>query len=269
MSVAQRSAQVAAVFDRVVEEYDNVGVPWFTPIAERLVRETGARPGERALDLGCGRGAALFALADAVGPQGRATGIDLSSGMVAATRQDAAARGLGNVDVAVMDAGAPELPTGGYDVAVASFVVFFLPAPGRALRAWRELLVPGGRLGLSTFSDHSSGWLDGVFRPFLPPRAFSAASPFDSDEGVERLVTSAGFTAARTTTFELDVLLRDLDHWQQWSRSHGQRATWDRIPVEQHDRVRAAAGEFLEPYRTADGHYRITQPIRLTLAERP
>jgi ubiquinone/menaquinone biosynthesis C-methylase UbiE len=67
---AQRSARVAAVFDRVADTYDAVGIPWFTPIAERLVAELVPAPGERALDIGTGRGAALWALAEAVGATG-------------------------------------------------------------------------------------------------------------------------------------------------------------------------------------------------------
>ena len=35
---AARSARVAAVFDRVADVYDQVGIPWFTPIARELVR---------------------------------------------------------------------------------------------------------------------------------------------------------------------------------------------------------------------------------------
>ncbi|MYW46134.1 class I SAM-dependent methyltransferase [Streptomyces sp. SID161] len=266
---SERRARTAAVFDRVSDVYDSVGVPWFTPIAERLVGELRPRQGERALDLGCGRGAALFALAEAVGPGGRATGIDLAAGMVEATRAEARARGLEQTDVALMDAAAPELPHGAYDVAAASFVIFFLPGPLAALRAWRELLVPGGRLGLSTFQDHASGWLDEVFQDFLPASPFRAASPFDTDEGVERLVRAAGYDAVRSTTFTLDVVFRDLAQWRAWSWSHGQRATWERIPERRHPEVLTAAARHLERFRSADGTYRIGQSIRLTLAERP
>jgi hypothetical protein len=54
---AERSARVAAVFDRVADVYDNVGVPWFTPIAQQLVRLAAPMRGERALEQrrGCRR----------------------------------------------------------------------------------------------------------------------------------------------------------------------------------------------------------------------
>jgi len=266
---AQRRARVAAVFDRVARGYDQDGVPWFTPIARRLVDELAPMPGERALDLGCGRGAALFALAGRVGPTGRVTGIDLAPRMVAATGADVRSRRLAQVDLHVMDAAAPRLPESAYDLAVASFVLFFLPAPVAALRAWRRLLVPGGRLGVSTFAEHRAGWLDEVFRPYLAEPGFAAGSPFDTDGGVERLVTAAGFTEVRTTSFELDVRFAGLEQWQAWSRSHGQLAVWDLIPPGEVPAVRAAAAQRLAGFRAPDGSFCLTHRIRLTLARRP
>ena len=56
---------VAGVFDRAAETYDAVGVPWFQPIAQGLVEELAVQPGEAVLDIGCGRGAVTFSLAEA------------------------------------------------------------------------------------------------------------------------------------------------------------------------------------------------------------
>lgn len=43
---ADRRGQMAGVFDRVADTYDNVGVELFKPIAERLVAELAPRRGE-------------------------------------------------------------------------------------------------------------------------------------------------------------------------------------------------------------------------------
>ncbi len=272
---AQRSARVAAVFDRVAGTYDQVGVPWFTPIARRLVEGVDAQPGERVLDVGCGRGAALFALADAVGPTGGVTGIDLSAGMIDATRAEVAERGLDSVDLQVMDASAPDLPIGSYDIVVSSLVLFFLPDPSAALTAWAELLVADGRLAVSTFSTRSPLWeqIDGVFAPYLPPamldaRTSGVSGSFGSDQGVEDLVAAAGFTDVRTVGFDLDVVLRDVAHWELWSRSHGQRAMWDLVPPAEHQAVRATVAALFESNRTDDGSLLLRQRVRLTYARR-
>ena len=273
-TAAERSARVAAVFDRVADTYDQVGVAWFTPIAEGLVAEAAARPGELALDAGCGRGAALFALAEAVGPAGRVTGIDLSPRMVEAARRDAAARGL-HVELQVMDASAPELTAGAYDLVVSSLVLFFLPDPAGALLAWRDLLTPGGRLAVATFGDRHPGWvaLDAVFRPYLPPsmldaRTTGAAGPFSSDEGVEQLLAAAGYEQVRTVGRDIAVTFVDVDEWYAFSWSHGQRAMWEAVPEADRPALRAAAARCLEEHRGADGELRLTQRVRYTLGVR-
>lgn len=272
---AERSQRVAAIFDRAASTYEAVGVAWFTPIGERLVRELAPSRGERALDIGCGRGAALFPLAGAVGPSGRVTGIDLAPGMVEATRVDVRARGLEHVDLHVMDASTPELVKSSYGVVASSLVVFFLPDPAAALSAWRQLLAKGGRLGISTFGERDPRWatLDEVFRPYLPPHMLDArtsgtAGPFASDEGVEDLVRAAGYAGVRTANFDVHVSFSDADQWHAWSWSHGQRAMWEAVPDVERDRVRAAAYEKLEDCRDADGRLTLTQRVRITLAAR-
>ena len=273
---ARRTAGIAALFDRVAGTYENVGVPWFAPIGAALVRAVGPAAGERALDLGCGRGAVLFPLADAVGPAGRVTGIDLSAEMVARTAADVRDRGLGTVDLHVMDASAPDLPAASYDLAVSSLVVFFLPDPAAALRSWRQLLVPGGRLGISTFGPRDQAWvdLDSVFRPYLPPHLLDArtsggSGPFASDRGVEELLTAAGFTGVRTEGLDVPVTFDDAARWRDWSWSHGQRAMWESVPEVERDTVLAAASEHLDAARGADGRITLTQHVRLTLGARP
>ena len=267
-----RSARVAAVFDGVADVYDQVGVPWFTPIAQQLVRLAAPARGERALDVGCGRGAATVALAEAVGDDGHVTGIDLSPKMVEACGADVL--GLSNVDVQVMDASSPSLPAAAYDLVVSSLVVFFLPDPLAALTAWRRLLVtPGGRLAISTFAHRDRVWdaVDATFQPYLPAgmldaRTTGAAGPFSSDTGVEELVGAAGYTDVRTTHFDIEVSFADVEQWYAFSRSHGQRAMWEAIPDADHDTVKAVAGKHLEQARGADGRIHLNQQVRCTLA---
>lgn len=274
---AAKSARVAAVFDRVADTYDNVGVPWFTPIAQHLVRLAAPAPGERALDVGCGRGAATVALAEAVGGDGQVTGVDLSARMIEECRAHIARLGLPNVELEVMDAASPSLPAAGFDLVVSSLVVFFLPDPLAALVAWRRLLVaPGGRLAISTFADRDRVWdaVDATFRPFLPAgmldaRTTGAAGPFSSDAGVEELVSAAGYTDVRTTRFDVEVTLADVDEWVVFSRSHGQRAMWDAVPESEHDAVKSAAGELLDQARGTDGRIHLHQQVRYTLATSP
>jgi ubiquinone/menaquinone biosynthesis C-methylase UbiE len=150
--MADPRGEIAGVFDRASESYDRVGVDFFSDVGRALVDDVRIGDGDHVLDVGCGRGAVLFAAAEAVGPAGSALGIDLAPGMVERTAAEAAERGLDNVRVEVQDAQEPTLPAAGFDVVLSSLVVFFLPDPLAALRAWRAATCDGGRLGLTTFA---------------------------------------------------------------------------------------------------------------------
>lgn len=94
------------------------------------------------LDLGCGTGSMSLLAAE----QGhRVTGVDSSPAMIDLARAKLAGR-----DAAFLLGDAVEPPVGEqrFDVVLVRHVVWALPDPGRALRHWRELLRPGGRLVL-------------------------------------------------------------------------------------------------------------------------
>ena len=272
MDEAGRVAQVTALFDRVAATYDTTGHPWFVPIAEALVAEVAPRPGERVLDIGTGKGAALWAAAAAVGPTGRAVGIDLAPGMVAAAREEAVRRNV-PVRIDLGDATRPAADLGPVDVIVSSLVLFFLPDPAAALRRWADLLDGGGRIGVATFGPRSAVWeqLDHLFDPYLPPqmldaRTSGARGPFASDAGVEGLLADGGLVDVRTSHVEQRLTLADVGEWRRWSSSHGQRGMWDAVG-DAADEVLAAAAPLLEA--AGDGRAcTLVQDVRLTIGYR-
>jgi ubiquinone/menaquinone biosynthesis C-methylase UbiE len=120
----------------------------------------------RVADLACGTGS-MTVLAAELGHQ--VSGVDLSGEMVARARAKTAPFGAA-VEVLQGDAGAPPLAAGAFDVVVARHILWTLPDPTAALRAWVELLRPGGRLvlvegrwGLEAARDEPSApWGSGV-----------------------------------------------------------------------------------------------------------
>lgn len=94
------------------------------------------------LDLGCGTGSLSLLAAE----QGhRVTGVDRSPAMVELARAKLAGR---DAVFLTGDAVTPPVGEQRFDTVLARHVVWTLPDPGRALRHWRELLRPGGRLVL-------------------------------------------------------------------------------------------------------------------------
>ncbi|MEU9333700.1 class I SAM-dependent methyltransferase [Streptomyces sp. NPDC048290] len=109
--------------------------------AARLRGWLPARPSDL-LDLGCGTGSLALLAAE----QGhRVTGVDRSPAMVERARAKLAGR---DAAVLVGDAATPPVGEERYDVVLVRHVLWALPDPARALRQWRGLLRPGGRLVL-------------------------------------------------------------------------------------------------------------------------
>lgn len=151
-------ARVAGVFDRASDSYDRVDVDYFGVFGQRLVEIAKIAPGERVLDVGCGRGAALFPAARAVGPTGNVIGVDLAPGMVARTRAEAAEQGLSRVTVRVGDAEFPDATDHEYDAVLSAFVLFFLPDLKPVLRRYLDALRPGGRVAISWWGEDDPRW---------------------------------------------------------------------------------------------------------------
>lgn len=268
-----QAARAAGLFDALSSTYDAVGVDFFQPIAAGLVDALDPRPGERWLDVGCGRGAVLLPAARRVAPA-TAVGLDISPAMVASTRELARQQGV-EVDVLVDDAQSPSRVSGPFDVVSSSLVLFFLADPLAALAAWHPLLAPGGRLGVTTFGGTDPRWaaVDEVLTAYLPPQARDARTtgaqgPFASSAGMEALVRDAGYADVRTVEVDLPVRFADAQHWYDFSWSTGQRAMWLAVPEESRGDVRLECERRLLEHVDDDGSVTFVQPVRHTLAVR-
>jgi ubiquinone/menaquinone biosynthesis C-methylase UbiE len=267
-------AGIAGVFDRAADTYDDVGVPWFQPIAQGLVDELAVQPGERVLDVGCGRGAGLVPLARAAGPTGSVLGIDLAPRMVERAAQ--AVVGMPQTEVRVGDALEPGLPAESFDVVASSLVLFFLPDPAAAARAWTALLVDAGRMGVATFGQQDERWkqIDALFTPFLPQAMLDARTsgmrgPFASDEGMAQLLSDAGLTEVRTAHRTIKAVFRDAEHLLEFSWSHGQRAMWEAVPKAEHGTLRRKIHDAVQQLNDASGPLSFSQDVRYTMGRRP
>jgi ubiquinone/menaquinone biosynthesis C-methylase UbiE len=109
-----------------------------------LLREIAGPPPLTVLDVGCGTGFLALRMAE-LGHT--ATGIDLSDEMLAAARRKAEGAGL-PATFWLGDAEAPPQDGAPYDVILERHVIWTLPQPSAAVRAWQALLKPGGLLVL-------------------------------------------------------------------------------------------------------------------------
>lgn len=100
--------------------------------------------GATVVDIGCGAGTDLLLAAKAVGPRGRAIGVDMTEAMAGRARAGAHAIGLANVDVRVGDAMDLPVESGSVDFVMSNGVMNLTTDKIRAFSEVRRILRPGG-----------------------------------------------------------------------------------------------------------------------------
>jgi len=116
--------------------------------AALLLDRIGVRPGDRALDLGCGPLGVLDLLAERIGSEGCVVGLDRETRYLAIARQELDARGLGAVELRDGDAMATELPPAAFDLVHERLVLNNVPDPGAVVAEMVRLTKPGGHVAL-------------------------------------------------------------------------------------------------------------------------
>lgn len=175
----------------------------FAPISEAAVAAAAPRAGDHVLDIGCGCGATVLALAEAIGPLGRVTGVDISAPMLAVAARRIAAADLAQAAVLKADAATEPFAPGLVDLAFSRFGVMFFDAPAEAFTNIHRALKPGGRLFFACWRPFKgNAWFCAPYEAALrhlpaqektdpeAPGPFALAEP----ERVRRILGLAGFT---------------------------------------------------------------------------
>lgn len=113
------------------------------------VRHAALQPGETVIDLGAGAGMDSFLAANAVGPQGRVHGFDLTSDMLARARANAASGGYHNVSFERADIEKLPLADSTADAAISNCVINLAPDKAAVYRDMFRALRPGGRFSVA------------------------------------------------------------------------------------------------------------------------
>jgi len=228
--------------------------------SEVVLKAANAQPGERVLDVGCGTGGTTAELAKAVGANGHVLGVDISEPLIGAAR----AQKLANARFEVGDAARHRFEAQAFDLVFSRFGVMFFADPVAAFRNIRGALKQAGRLVFLCWRPPSENPWGAVpmraAQPHLPPME----RPGPEDPGqyafgdrarVERILSEAGFVGLSIEP--VDLMLnqgKDVADVLERIGEFGPlaRAFKDAAP-EQVAKAKAAIGEALKPYATADG----------------
>lgn len=152
---------VQSFYGRWASIYDAVAT--YTPGISRIRRDAvdalHLEPGDTVLDLGCGTGANLPYLRDAVGADGTVIGIDITEGMLEKAQQRVDRHGWENVELYQQDAADPEV-SADVDAILNAFLIGMFPDQRTVIDRWCDEL-DGGRMSTVYFdkSDRRYGYV--------------------------------------------------------------------------------------------------------------
>ncbi len=238
---------------------DIVEVPvWLNPLLKNIHPEVLSRyygcglvcppllEGCRVLDLGCGAGRDVYALAQLVGPQGEVVGVDMTDEQLAVAEKHHAfhvqAFGYDNVRFLkgyIEKLDDLDLEPASFDVIVSNCVVNLSPDKGAVLSGLRRLLKPGGEFYFSdVYADHrvpdsvrkdpllyseclggASYWNDFISlskaHGFADPRLVEDRPLVITDPELSKRAGDLRFFSATYRLFKLDGLESDCEDYGQ------------------------------------------------------
>ncbi len=141
--------------------YDPADVDWLPASTVDSFAGTGhpfsmgrLRPGETALDIGCGAGFDTLLAARQVGPTGRVIAIDMTEAMLEKTRAGAAALELTNVEARHGYAENLPAPSESVDVVISNGVINLTPDKEGVMKEVWRVLKHGGRFQIADIVVH-------------------------------------------------------------------------------------------------------------------
>jgi ubiquinone/menaquinone biosynthesis C-methylase UbiE len=164
----------ARLYDITARLYYLVGYPQWVH-RRKAVEALRLGPGDTVVEIGCGTGLNFPLLQQAVGPEGRIVGVDLTDAMLAQAQRRIRARGWTNVSLVQSDAVEFEFPDG-VDAIVSTYALSLVPECSDVVAHGARALSAGGRFAVLDLMvpENAPRWLAQV--------GVAAVSPFGATE---------------------------------------------------------------------------------------
>lgn len=268
ITASGRDESTWAVATSVAANYEQRLVPLlFDSWARTLVGAVAPTADERVLDVACGTGIVARTVAARLGPSASVTGIDINADMLALARKLAP-----EIEWMHSDATDTGLPGASFDVVLCQQGLQFVADPAAALREWRRILVPGGRIALSAWHNADNpGYaaIRSTFRRRLPehPEAvgfvraiFGLSDPTE----IHELLLGAGFRNVRIATHADVVVCPTPQTWVEAFVSAAPVQAIAELGHDELDQIVADAVHDLRGYIADDGSFAF--PIATNIA---
>jgi ubiquinone/menaquinone biosynthesis C-methylase UbiE len=250
------------------KQYRHIFVGALTQFSEDAFRTDAPPSGARCLDIGCGFGDTTLRLAELVGPDGFAHGVDSAPSFVADARAAAESAGVTNVSFSAEDAQVAEWAPE-YDYAFGRMGTMFFANPVQGMRAIRAALKPGGKLCMVVWRRKVENQF--AYEPELVVERF-LHHPDESDadtcgpgpfsmgnaDTVTGIMKSAGFADTTLRRCDIEYLMgKDVDEAVEVVMALGPSGELIRVNEEKGEALRpqiaAALSELMSGWTKDDG----------------
>ncbi len=136
-------ASVIDIYRKRAKGYDASGIAGLESWRREAVHSLNLKRGDVVVDIGCGTGLNFALLQEAVGPEGKIVGVDLTDAMLEQARQRAIDHGWKNVELVQSDAVQFEFPNQ-VDGIISAFAMTFIPDCAIVIQNGSQALAPGG-----------------------------------------------------------------------------------------------------------------------------
>lgn len=161
-------------------------------------RHADIQPGETVLDLGSGAGVDVFLASKAVGPQGRAIGVDMTPEMIGRAWENAVRGGYTNVDFRLGEIEDLPVEDSSVDLVISNCVINLVPDKARVYAEIYRALKPGGRFSISDMVTY--GDMPAEIRQDMNLWAGCVAGAMDRDAYL-RTIREVGFADLHIQSF--------------------------------------------------------------------
>ena len=242
----------------------------YASISEEIFQRNPFSKGGQVLDIGCGFGDSTIAIANMLGPEGKAVGIDCASNFIAKCNEEADRQQVHNVSFKVVDVENKSID-GPFDEVFARFGTMFFNLPGRAMGNIRKALKPGGKFTQVVWRRREDNpWLyaaEECVKKIVPvvshdetdavhcgPGPFSMAGP----DMVSDMLQSVGFERVQFERFDSEICIgRSIEEAIQFALEIGPAGEILRLAEEEGERLRpmveCALADVISQFERANG----------------
>ena len=193
-------------------------------LTSALLEQAGVGRGDHVLDVGSGYGEPGLSAAQAVGPTGHVTCLDISADMLAFAEERSRSCDLDNVTFVEGDIETTQLEPEGFNVVLSRATLMYAVDPLATLQRLKAALRPGGRLAVAVwatpdkvaFATPVPVMVDML--GIAPPTAGPGPFALGGDGVLETLVREAGFTDVVSGTAVVTYAMPSAEACTEWVR---------------------------------------------------